>query len=175
MVRVQAEPFDVAGRARQVRAAGGPISAAVASFVGLVRDEHGGRPVTAMTLEHYPGMTERQLAAPRGRGAAPLAAAGQPASSIGSAGCCRASRSCWSPRPSAHRRERSDACAFLIDWLKTEAPFWKLEETPDGERWVEAGATTMPPRAVAGRTVGRPGGNAAEAGDRWQTGVDGRS
>src|SRR3954463_16806805 len=112
----------------------------IASFVGLVRDEHGGTPVTAMTLEHYPGMTERQLEAivAEARRRWPLQDAlvvhrfgrmlpGEPIVLVLTA--------------SAHRAAALDACAFLIDWLKTRAPFWKLEETEaDGERWVEARA-----------------------------------
>ena len=138
MVRVQAEPFDVGaelGRFGQGR----PDIGAVASFVGLVRDEHGGAPVTAMTLEHYPGMTERQLLRLEAEAHRrwPLLDSllvhrfgrmlpGEPIVLVATA--------------SAHRGAALDACAFLIDWLKTEAPFWKLEETPAGERWVEARA-----------------------------------
>jgi molybdopterin synthase catalytic subunit len=100
-----------------------------------------------MTLEHYPGMTERQLAALEAearrrwdlldclivhRVGRMLPA--EPIVLVATA--------------SAHRREALDACAFLIDWLKTKAPFWKLEETPEGERWVEARANDD---AAAGR------------------------
>ena len=77
MVRVQAEPFDAGSELARLGHGRTDIGA-VASFVGLVRDEHGGEPVTAMTLEHYPGMTERAARADRGRGAAALAVAGQP-------------------------------------------------------------------------------------------------
>ena len=106
-------------------------------FVGLVRDFSGGGAVSAMTLEHYPGMTERQLAAieEEARTRWPLDAVLivhrygrlEPGDRI--VLCATAS---------AHRRAAIDACSFLIDWLKTRAPFWKLEETPDGARWVEA-------------------------------------
>ena len=138
MIRVQAEALDpwaeLAGFARGRADVGG-----LASFVGLVRDQHGGDRVSAMTLEHYPGMTERQLAALEAearrrwdlldclivhRVGRMLPA--EPIVLVATA--------------SAHRREALDACAFLIDWLKTKAPFWKLEETPEGERWVEARA-----------------------------------
>ncbi|MCS7268776.1 MAG: molybdenum cofactor biosynthesis protein MoaE [Geminicoccaceae bacterium] len=110
---------------------------AVASFTGLVRGEHGGERILAMTLEHYPGMTERQLARleTEARARWPLADVlvvhrvgrmlpGEPIVLVATA--------------SAHRAAALEACAFLIDWLKTKAPFWKLEETPSGERWVQA-------------------------------------
>jgi molybdopterin synthase catalytic subunit len=139
MIRVQAELFDpaaeLAGFTRGRTDVGG-----VASFIGLVRDEHGGEPVAAMTLEHYPGMTERQLAAieAEARERWPLLDAlvihrygrmlpGEPIVLVATA--------------SAHRAAALEACAFLIDWLKTRAPFWKLEESGQGERWVEARAS----------------------------------
>jgi molybdopterin synthase catalytic subunit len=139
MIRVQAELFDpaaeLAGFTRGRTDVGG-----VASFIGLVRDEHGGEPVAAMTLEHYPGMTERQLAAieAEARERWPLLDVlvihrygrmlpGEPIVLVATA--------------SAHRAAALEACAFLIDWLKTKAPFWKLEETGQGERWVEARAS----------------------------------
>jgi molybdopterin synthase catalytic subunit len=139
MIRVQAELFDpaaeLAGFTRGRTDVGG-----VASFIGLVRDEHGGEPVAAMTLEHYPGMTERQLAAieAEARERWPLLEVlvihrygrmlpGEPIVLVATA--------------SAHRAAALEACAFLIDWLKTRAPFWKLEESGQGERWVEARAS----------------------------------
>ena len=146
MIRVQAETLDpwaeLAGFARGRSDVGG-----LASFVGLVRDQHGGDRVSAMTLEHYPGMTERQLAA--------LEAEAR--RRWGLLDCLIVHRvgRMLPAEPivlvataSAHRREALDACAFLIDWLKTKAPFWKLEETPEGERWVEARANDV---AAAGR------------------------
>ena len=136
MIRVQSEPLDVAaelaGFARGRTDVGG-----IASFVGVVRAEHAGVPVLAMTLEHYPGMTERQLAAieAEARGRWPLRDSlvvhrvgrmlpGEAIVLVATA--------------SAHRGAALDSCAFLIDWLKTRAPFWKLEETPAGEHWVAA-------------------------------------
>ncbi len=139
MVRVQAELFEP-GRELARFAAGRTDIGAVASFIGLVRDEHGGERIIAMTLEHYPGMTERELerieAVARERW--PLddclvihrfgrMLPGEPIVLV-----CTAS---------AHRAAALEACAFLMDWLKTRAPFWKLEETPSGERWVEARAS----------------------------------
>ena len=134
MIRVQAEPFDVGLELQRFTGARTDIGA-IATFLGLVRDMHGGEPVTAMTLEHYPGMTERQLAAIEAEAFArwPLQDSliihrygrmlpGEPIVLVATA--------------SAHRAAALEACAFLIDWLKTKAPFWKLEETQAGERWV---------------------------------------
>ena len=136
MIRVQAEAFEIGGELARF-AHGGTDIGAVASFVGLVRDEHGGVRVDAMTLEHYPGMTERELAAleAEARRRWPLQDClvihrfgrmlpGEPIVLVATA--------------SAHRHAALEACAFLIDWLKTRAPFWKLEETSAGERWVDA-------------------------------------
>ena len=136
MVRVQEQPFDV-GAELAALAAGRTDIGAVASFTGLVRDVAGSDPVDAMTLEHYPGMTERQLEAIEAEAHRrwPLQASlivhrvgrmlpGEVIVLVATA--------------SAHRAAALEACAFLIDWLKTRAPFWKLEETPAGERWVDA-------------------------------------
>lgn len=108
-------------------------SGAIASFVGLVRGASDG--VRAMTLEHYPGMTEKQIAAlieeARTRwtldGITVIHRVGrlEPGARIVFVGVA-----------GRHRAEAFAACEFLIDWLKTRAPFWKLEETADGERWV---------------------------------------
>jgi molybdopterin synthase catalytic subunit len=141
-VRVQAEPFDPAAELAAF-GRGRTDVGAVASFVGLVRGEHGGSGVGAMTLEHYPGMTERKLAEIEAEARArwPLLDAlvvhrhgrmlpGEPIVLVAAA--------------SAHRQAALEACAFLIDWLKTKAPFWKLEEAPEGGgegRWVEARAS----------------------------------
>ncbi|MCS6780972.1 MAG: molybdenum cofactor biosynthesis protein MoaE [Geminicoccaceae bacterium] len=138
-VRIVEQPFDPA-RELAAFARGRSDVGAVASFTGLVRDEHGGERILAMTLEHYPGMTERQLARIEAEARArwPLLDAlvihrvgrmlpGEPIVLVATA--------------SAHRAAALEACAFLIDWLKTKAPFWKLEETPTGARWVEARAS----------------------------------
>jgi molybdopterin synthase catalytic subunit len=153
-VRVQAEDFDV-GAELAALTAGRTDVGAVASFVGLVRDVHGaaaggggdGTPVTAMTLEHYPGMTEKALAAIEAEARARWPLQGVvvvhrfgrllPGDRIVMVGVA-----------SAHRRAAFEACDFLMDWLKTKAPFWKQEETPDGARWVEAKAADD---AAAGR------------------------
>lgn len=138
-VRVVEAPFDPAAELAAF-ARGRSDVGAVASFTGLVRDDHGGERILAMTLEHYPGMTERQLARIEAEARArwPLLDVlvihrvgrmlpGEPIVLVATA--------------SAHRAAALEACAFLIDWLKTKAPFWKLEETPSGARWVEARAS----------------------------------
>lgn len=136
MIKVQSEDFDV-GAELEAISAGRKNVGAVAAFVGLVRDLAEGNDIAAMTLEHYPGMTERQLAAledeARGRWALDQVLIVhrygrlEPGDRIV---LCAAT--------SAHRQDAFEACEFLMDWLKTKAPFWKLEETPEGERWVEA-------------------------------------
>lgn len=137
-VRVQEADFDV-GAEMAALSDGRTDVGGVASFVGLVRDIAGGTAVTAMTLEHYPGMTERQLEEieAEARSRWPLLEVRivhrvgrlQPGDRIMFCGAA-----------SAHRGAALEACAFLMDWLKTKAPFWKKEETPAGERWVEARA-----------------------------------
>ena len=135
MIRVQRDAFD-AGREIAALTAGNTRIGGVASFVGLVRDPGGLR---AMTLEHYPGMTERQLERidAEAHRRWPLEASlivhrygrlepGEPIVLTITA--------------SAHRQAAFDSCNFLMDWLKTEAPFWKREEGGDGERWVAARA-----------------------------------
>jgi molybdopterin synthase catalytic subunit len=140
LVRVQPEPFDPAAELAAF-ARGRTDVGGIATFLGLVRDEYGGERVSAMTLEHYPGMTERKLAEIEAEARArwpDLQDAliihrhgrmlpGEPIVLVATA--------------SAHRQAALDACAFLIDWLKTKAPFWKLEETGGNERWVEARAS----------------------------------
>lgn len=136
MIKVQREDFEV-GAELDAISAGRPNVGAVAAFVGLVRDLAEGNDISAMTLEHYPGMTERQLEAleaeARGRWQLDEVLIVhrygrlQPGDRIV---LCAAT--------SAHRQDAFEACAFLMDWLKTKAPFWKLEETPDGDRWVDA-------------------------------------
>ena len=135
-VRVQAEDFDLGAELTGLTA-GNPAIGGLASFVGLVRDIHGGDAVTAMTLEHYPGMTEKMLTRIE-------AEANQRWKLDASLIIHRYGRLMPGDRivlvatASAHRQDALDACAFLIDWLKTKAPFWKLEETPTGAHWVDA-------------------------------------
>ena len=135
-VRVQAAPFD-AGREIAALTVGRRDVGAVATFVGLVRDLNEGDAVSRMTLEHYPGMTERALEDICAQALArwdlvdlrvvhrvgPL----EPGDAIVLVAVS-----------SAHRGEAFAACEFVMDYLKTRAPFWKKEVTPAGERWVEA-------------------------------------
>jgi molybdopterin synthase catalytic subunit len=138
-VRVQTEDFDIAREIAALRA-GDPRVGAVAAFIGLVRDVNDASAVSTLTLEHYPGMTEKALS-----------------------GIVDEAKSRWRVydalvihrvgelRPtdqivlvivtSAHRGDAFAACEFIMDYLKTRAPFWKKERTPAGERWVEARAS----------------------------------
>src|SRR5512134_2370401 len=117
----------------------GRDAGAVCTFVGLVRDLNEGRPVTAMTLEHYPGMTEREL----GRIEQEARARWRLIDSLIIHRFGRlepGERIVLVAVASAHRDAAFDACRFLIDWLKTKAPLWKAEESDAGRHWVEARA-----------------------------------
>ena len=138
-VRVQTADFD-SGREIAALRAGDFRIGAVASFIGVVRDLNDGDPVSTLFLEHYPGMTERELEK-----------------------ICAEARTRWSVYDTlvvhrvgelhpadqivlvavtgAHRGEAFAACEFIMDYLKTRAPFWKREDTPQGARWVEARTT----------------------------------
>jgi molybdopterin synthase catalytic subunit len=139
-VRVQAEDFDP-GREIEAVTAGNTAVGGVASFIGLVRDVADGDNVGAMTLEHYPGMTEKMLAEIEAEANRrwPL----ESSLIVHRYGRLEpGDRIVLVVTASAHRQAALEACHFLIDWLKTKAPFWKLEETAGGEgRWVEARAT----------------------------------
>ncbi len=136
MIRIQHEDFDPGEELEKLREQAGGQAGALVSFIGLVRDLNAGEPIEQMTLEHYPGMTEKALA-----------------------GIEREARARWNltgvviihrvgplhpndrivlvAAASPHRREAFQACEFLIDALKTGAPFWKKELTPTGMRWVD--------------------------------------
>jgi molybdopterin synthase catalytic subunit len=136
MIRVQREDFDI-GAELETLAAGNSRIGALASFVGLVRDMAGGEEIKAMTLEHYPGMTEKKLAEIEleARRRWPLEAS----LVIHRYGRLEpGERIVLVAIASPHREAAFAACHFLVDWLKTKAPFWKSEEAPEGERWVEA-------------------------------------
>jgi len=135
-VRVQTEDFDAGREIAALRADNAGVGA-VASFIGVARDINDGADVATLTLEHYPGMTEAALE-----------------------DICQRARSRWTLhdvlvihrvgplRPldqivlvvvtSSHRGDAFAACEFVMDYLKTEAPFWKKEESPGGSRWVDA-------------------------------------
>jgi molybdopterin synthase catalytic subunit len=135
-VRVQEQDFDVGAEIARMRLMR-PDIGAVAAFIGQVRDLNQGAGVSAMTLEHYPGMTEKSLAAIVEQAharwdifdALVIHRVGtlQPSDQI-----------VLVVVTGAHRHEAFQACEFIMDYLKTEAPFWKKEQTADGERWVDA-------------------------------------
>lgn len=144
-VRVQAGDFDLGQEVARLRAGDARIGAVV-SFVGTVRDLNDGAQVAAMELEHYPGMTEKSLEdiAARARARWPLygtlvihrVGPLLPLDQIVLVACS-----------AAHRGDAFAACEFIMDYLKTDAPFWKKEQTPDGARWVDARVTDDQARA----------------------------
>ncbi|MEZ5741949.1 MAG: molybdopterin synthase catalytic subunit MoaE [Burkholderiaceae bacterium] len=139
IVKVQAHDFDLSAEVRALHAGNAQVGA-IATFIGTVRDLNEGAGVRTMTLEHYPGMTEKALADISRQAAgrfdvidtlvihrfgtlAPL------------------DQIVLVAATSAHRGEAFRACEFIMDYLKTQAPFWKKENTPDGDRWVESRAS----------------------------------
>jgi len=135
-VRVQPHDFDLAQEINRLRA-GRPNVGAVAVFVGTVRDLNAGVGVSALALEHYPGMTERALERIVGQARARWTL--DDVLVVHRVGELRpADQIVLVAVTSAHRGEAFAACEFVIDWLKTQAPFWKKEMTPDGPRWVDA-------------------------------------
>ena len=141
MIKVQQEDFDVGAELNALTAGRSDVGG-VASFIGLVRDfvgqaGAGGGTVGAMTLEHYPGMTEKKLAEIEAEANArwPL----QASLIIHRYGRLEpGDRIVLVATASPHRQAALESCAFLIDWLKTKAPFWKLEEGAAGAQWVDA-------------------------------------
>lgn len=135
-VRIQEADFDLGAEIAALRA-NDPRIGALVSFVGLVRDISEGSSISEMTLEHYPGMTEKALeeivAEAKVRweiyGALVIHRVGplKPCAQIVLVAVT-----------SAHRGEAFAACEFIMDYLKTRAPFWKREATPEGARWVDA-------------------------------------
>jgi molybdopterin synthase catalytic subunit len=135
-VRIQTDDFDLGAEVALLRA-GDPGVGAVASFIGTVRDRNDGLGVSTMELEHYPGMTEKAIEAM-------VAAAFERFTIRGATVVHRVGLLAPLDQvvlvavSSAHRGEAFQACEFLMDYLKTQAPFWKKETTPDGARWVDA-------------------------------------
>lgn len=135
-VRVQTEDFDLSGEIGRLRLSNPKIGAVVA-FVGAVRDLNDGSPVAAMELEHYPGMTEKALEdiVAQAKARWPV----DEALVIHRVGpLLPLEQIVLVAVASAHRGEAFAACEFIIDYLKTQAPFWKKEQTPEGARWVDA-------------------------------------
>jgi len=138
-VRIQQEDFDAGTEIARLRA-NNPKIGAVASFIGIVRDVNDGAGVGSITLEHYPGMTEKSLESIAQQAKArwglldvliihrvgTLAPTDQIVLVV---------------TTSSHRGDAFAACQFVMDYLKTEAPFWKKEVTGDGARWVDARET----------------------------------
>ena len=135
-IRIQTEDFDLGAEVARLRA-NQPQIGAVVAFVGTVRDMNEGASVAAMELEHYPGMTEKalQVIVDQARTRWELVDALvihrvgllQPLEQIVLVAVT-----------SKHRGEAFAACEFIMDYLKTQAPFWKKEQTPQGARWVDA-------------------------------------
>ena len=135
-VSIQAEDFDVAAEIAALRAGDGGVGA-VCSFIGTVRDRSEGSAVTAMELEHYPGMTEKAIEGMVDEAFRRFDI--RAARVVHRVGPLRVhDQIVLVAVTSAHRGESFRACEFLMDYLKTQAPFWKKESTPEGERWVDA-------------------------------------
>ena len=138
-VAIQREDFNLADEIEQLRQ-GDQRVGAVCSFVGTVRSQNDGASVTSMELEHYPGMTEKSIEALIDQAMARFDIYGvrvvhrigllQPLDQVVLVAVT-----------SAHRGESFKACEFLMDYLKTQAPFWKKEQTSNGARWVDARVT----------------------------------
>ena len=135
MIRVQQEDFDTGAELERLRGKLQGNTGAMVSFIGLVRDLNEGDAITGMTLEHYPGMTEKALAA--------IVAEATDRWKLNDAviihrvgSLAPNDRIVLVIAASAHRKEAFRACEFMIDVLKTKAPFWKKEATPRGARWV---------------------------------------
>lgn len=135
-VCIQTQDFDAGEVLRLLRADDSRVGA-VCSFIGVVRDRNDGQSVSSMALEHYPGMTEKAIEAMVDDAVARFGIYGvrvihrvgllQPLDQVVMVAVT-----------SAHRGTSFQACEFLMDYLKTQAPFWKKEQTPQGARWVDA-------------------------------------
>lgn len=138
-VRIQEADFDLTTEVAQLRA-GCPQVGAIVSFIGTVRDMNDGSQVSEMALEHYPGMTEKSIEAiiTQARSRWPIADA-LVIHRIGP--LAPMAQIVLVAVAAAHRGEAFEACEFIMDYLKTQAPFWKKEQTPAGARWVDARIT----------------------------------
>jgi molybdopterin synthase catalytic subunit len=135
-IRVQTEDFDAGAEMARLRA-GNPEVGAVATFVGVCRDRNDGESVATMTLEHYPAMTEKALA--KIVDEAMVRWKLSDVTVVHRVGELKPTdQIVLVVVAGAHRGEAFAACEFVMDYLKTRAPFWKKEQTPEGARWVEA-------------------------------------
>lgn len=135
-VRIQTDDFDLSHEVAELRAGNAGVGGIV-TFVGTVRDLNEGAAVAEMELEHYPGMTEQSIQAIIDQAKARWPIHG--ALVIHRVGPLKPMDQIVLVAVTApHRGEAFSACEFIIDYLKTEAPFWKKEQTPDGARWVDA-------------------------------------
>ena len=135
-VTVQSEDFDLGREVAALRAADASIGA-VTAFIGTVRDRNDGQGVSSMELEHYPGMTERAIEAMIDAAVQRFGISG--ARVIHRVGLLQPlDQIMMVAVTAAHRGNAFQACEFLMDYLKTQAPFWKKEQTPEGARWVDA-------------------------------------
>jgi molybdopterin synthase catalytic subunit len=156
-VSVRPEDFDLAAEVAALRAGDAGVGA-VASFVGTVRDHGDGRAVSAMELEHYPGMTERAIEQMIDAAAARFdIRAARVVHRVGR--LAPGEQIVLVAVTSAHRAEAFQACEFLMDYLKTQAPFWKKETGSDGQaRWVDARSADDAALARWGLASGNAGG-----------------
>ena len=135
-VSIQTQDFDLSAEIAALRAGDARVGA-VCSFVGTVRDRNEGDAVSSMELEHYPGMTEKSIEAIIDKAVARFGIYG--ARVIHRIGLLQPmDQIVLVAVTSAHRGQSFQACEFLMDYLKTQAPFWKKEQTPQGARWVDA-------------------------------------
>ena len=133
---IQTEDFDLAAEIEALRKNDKRVGA-VCSFIGTVRDRNDGSAVSSMELEHYPGMTERSIETMIDEAMARFDIFG--ARVIHRVGLLQPlDQVVMVAVTSAHRGQSFQACEFLMDYLKTQAPFWKKEQTPEGARWVDA-------------------------------------
>jgi molybdopterin synthase catalytic subunit len=135
-VSIQTQDFDVSQELAALRAGDARVGA-VCAFLGTVRERNDGSAVASMELEHYPGMTEKSISAMMDEAQKRFDI--YAARVIHRVGLLHPEdQIVWVAVTSAHRGESFKACEFLMDYLKTQAPFWKKEVTPEGARWVDA-------------------------------------
>ena len=135
-VSIQTQDFDVSQELAALRAGDARVGA-VCAFLGTVRERNDGSAVASMELEHYPGMTEKSISAMMDQAQKRFDI--YAARVIHRVGLLHPEdQIVWVAVTSAHRGESFKACEFLMDYLKTQAPFWKKEVTPEGARWVDA-------------------------------------